>query len=638
MYPSGQKLPRLEEATYDARLLPPRQFQCRSWVTVTLDSKELNAQIIQSAEVAILTINSEGVVTSWNAAAQRLYGHTAKAVIGKNFTMLMSPDVQLEHAERLRRVRSGQRVEAFTTRHAHQFGHWLNVRVQISALTSAAGTVTGATLFVVPRSAHNELRASVGGTRADINSATDFALEALGNANLDLLEARAQMELLLQAHADSATLTVGLDGRVKTWSSAARRVLGYTSEQILGQPMELLYPPEERISGRADQALRMAAQHGRYEEESARLREDGSRFWARRVISALRDETGQLVGYAKIIQDLTDSQQFQAKLQRLELGLSEAPDAVLLTDADLIAGAGTRIVYANHGFEILSGYPLEELVGRTPRMLQGADTDRAMLERLRTTLEQGGVFVAETTNYRRDRSAYRVRWQILPLRDVNARVTHFLSIQQNATSRNENFITSLSEIVRVTDFLGQRSAGGLRGSLELLGGAGMLMQLLAMSAQSGSLTLGASLHVQLDCGRIVGVEHPHMVGLEAVLDALRFQSGDYEFVAGDAARPAVPLELELPALLLEASRRGASTPMLAEPVFASRPALEGLVVLPHVAAAVAFAQSMGSQHFEATLEEVAQQALPCVVLRGRGFKVMALNGQLADVPSGIARA
>jgi PAS domain S-box-containing protein len=342
-------------------------------VTVsTFDPIELNAQIVESAEVAILTLNSEGVVTSWNASAQRFYDHTAKAVIGRNFTMLTSPDVQLDHVQRLRCVNSGQRIEAFTTRHTHQFGHWLNVRIQIGALTNSGGEVIGATLFVVPRSAHTELRASIGGTRTEINSATDFALEALGNANLDLFEARAQIKLLLQAHADTATLTVDLDGRVKTWSSAAWRVLGYAAEQIVGQPMEMLYPPEERVTGRPQRALEMAALHGRCEEEAPRMREDGSRFWARRIIAGLRDESGRLVGYAKVIQDLTDTQQLHAKLQRLESGFGDAPDAVLLTDADFLAG-GPHIVYANDGFEQLRGYPFEELIGRTPRLLQGAD-------------------------------------------------------------------------------------------------------------------------------------------------------------------------------------------------------------------------------------------------------------------------
>ncbi len=522
----------------------------------TLDSKALNEQIIQSAETAILTLNTDGVLTSWNAAAQYLYGHSAKSVIGKNFTMLMPPDVHLEHAERLRRVKSGQRVEVFTTRHNHQFGHWLNVRVQISALVAPCGTVVGATLFIAARSAHGELRSSLGGTRTDINSATDFALDALTHTLLELLEVRAQNELLLQAHADCATLTLDLAGRVKTWSSAARHVFGYTSEQIVGQPMELLYPPMERDAGLPQHALGLAALSGRYEEESVRMRDDGSRFWARRVIVALRDDTGRLVGYAKIIQDMTNAQHLHAKLQRLEAGQDDAPDAVLLTDANLSAGDGTRIVYANHSFERLSGYPLEELIGRTPRLLQGADTNRAMLERLRSSLEQGGVFVAETTNYRRDHSAYRVRWQILPLRDASGLVTHFISVQQDASGlQGDQFVTLLGELVRVTDFLSIRKAGSLRGSLALLGGAGMLVQLLNINQQSGMLSIGADLKLQLEAGRIVAVEHPQLVGLEAVLDVLRRESGEYGFLAGDLPKPATALELSLQSVLLEASRR-----------------------------------------------------------------------------------
>jgi hypothetical protein len=227
-----------------------------------------------------------------------------------------------------------------------------------------------------------------------------------------------------------------------------------------------------------------------------------------------------------------------------------------------------------------------------------------MLDRLRTTLEQAGVFVAETVNYRRDASAYRVRWQLLPLRGASAKITHFISIQQEATT--EDFVTSLTKIVRVTDFLSVRKAGSLRGSLELLGGAGVLMQLLNINAQSGMLTLCDDLRVQLETGRIVAVEHPHLIGLEALLDAWRQTTGAYGFLAVDLPRPAAPLEL------------GPS------------------VVLPHVAAAVAFAQNM--EHFIVALEDVANQAGPCVVLRGRGFRLMSLQGQLADVPPSIARA
>ena len=119
---------------------------------------------------------------------------------------------------------------------------------------------------------------------------------------------------------------------------------------------------------------------------------------------------------------------------------------------------------------------------------------------------------------------------------------------------------------------------------------------------------------------------------------LRQTSVDYGFVAASLSEPAEPLELCLSEVLLEASKRGASTRPLTEPVFPLRPELEGLVVLPHVAAAVTFARSMGVEHFSASLENVPHQSAPCVVLRGRGFRVMALQGRLADVPSDIAKS
>lgn len=112
----------------------------------------------------------------------------------------------------------------------------------------------------------------------------------------------------------------------------------------------------------------------------------------------------------------------------------QATNAILITDAD-IAGGGPFIVHANPAFCRMSGYRLEELVGRSPRILQGPRTDRKMLDALREHLEQGLPFSASTVNYAADGRAYTVEWSIAPVRAADGVVRHFVSVQNDITAR-----------------------------------------------------------------------------------------------------------------------------------------------------------------------------------------------------------
>lgn len=116
--------------------------------------------------------------------------------------------------------------------------------------------------------------------------------------------------------------------------------------------------------------------------------------------------------------------------------LDQSNDGVLITDADLRA-PGPRIIYVNAAYERISGYAVGDLVGQSPRVLQGPETDRALLAELRATLERGEAFHGETWNYRRDGIAYRVEWDIAPVRDRDGAVGWFISIQRDVTARFE---------------------------------------------------------------------------------------------------------------------------------------------------------------------------------------------------------
>ncbi|MCJ2083507.1 HWE histidine kinase domain-containing protein [Methylobacterium sp. J-090] len=108
--------------------------------------------------------------------------------------------------------------------------------------------------------------------------------------------------------------------------------------------------------------------------------------------------------------------------------------AILITTAELDE-PGPRIEYANSAFVRLTGYHLTEIIGRSPRFLQGPRTERAELDRARASLEAGDAFQGETLNYRKDGSTYMVEWLITPVREADGRVTHWVSAQRDVTDR-----------------------------------------------------------------------------------------------------------------------------------------------------------------------------------------------------------
>lgn len=109
---------------------------------------------------------------------------------------------------------------------------------------------------------------------------------------------------------------------------------------------------------------------------------------------------------------------------------------ILITDAQLDP-PGPRILYANQAFSRLTGYELGELLGKTPRILQGEKSDRAVLDRLKATLKRGEFFQGHTVNYRKDGSPYWVEWNISPILDASGTTTHYYAVQHDITAQKE---------------------------------------------------------------------------------------------------------------------------------------------------------------------------------------------------------
>jgi PAS domain S-box-containing protein len=127
-----------------------------------------------------------------------------------------------------------------------------------------------------------------------------------------------RFQLLVDAVKDYAIYMLDPHGIVSSWNSGAQRFKGYKADEIIGQHFSRFYTDEDRQAGVPQQALATAMAEGKYETEGWRVRKDGSRFWASVVINPIRDESGNLFGFAKITRDITERKTAEAALRRSE--------------------------------------------------------------------------------------------------------------------------------------------------------------------------------------------------------------------------------------------------------------------------------------------------------------------------------
>ncbi len=126
--------------------------------------------------------------------------------------------------------------------------------------------------------------------------------------------------------------------------------------------------------------------------------------------------------------------ELEKRLKLLESAIRSDYDSILITELTL-EKPGPRIVYVNDGFCEMTGYSKEEVIGKTPRILQGPKTDRDVLDKLKQRLQEGQSFFGQAINYRKDGSEFVNQWDIHPLTDKEGNVTHWVSYQHDITER-----------------------------------------------------------------------------------------------------------------------------------------------------------------------------------------------------------
>ena len=214
-----------------------------------------------------------------------------------------------------------------------------------------------------------------------------------------LLGSEERFRLLVEGVKDYAIIMLGPEGRVAAWNPGAERIKGYRAEEILGEHFSIFYTEEDVQRGHPEEELRVAAAEGAYEEDGVRVRKDGSTFWASVLITALRDDAGNLRGFAKVTRDITARKEAEERERRLgrEQAARERSTDILesISDAFFAVDDEWRFTYVNREAEEIWGRSREGLLGKNiwEEFPQAEDSEyyrqigRAMREGVTTEFE-----------------------------------------------------------------------------------------------------------------------------------------------------------------------------------------------------------------------------------------------------------
>jgi PAS domain S-box-containing protein len=233
-------------------------------------------------DYAIYMLDAEGFVSSWNPGARRFKGYEESEILGEHFSIFYTEEDRAAGAPEtaLRTAVEEGRFEKEAWR-VRKDGSRFWAHVVIDPLRSPAGELIGFAKITRDLTERKE------------------ALERLRRSE-------EQFRLLIQSVTDYAIYMLDPEGHVSSWNAGAERIKGYRADEIMGEHFSRFYTDEDRAAGLPGEALRIAATEGRFEREGWRLRKGAERFFAHVVIDAIRDETGELIGFAKVTRDITE--------------------------------------------------------------------------------------------------------------------------------------------------------------------------------------------------------------------------------------------------------------------------------------------------------------------------------------------
>jgi diguanylate cyclase (GGDEF)-like protein/PAS domain S-box-containing protein len=371
------------------------------------ESEARHRGIVETSLDAIITMGADGNISEFNPAAERIFGWTREQAVGRELADLIVP-------ERLReRHRRGLRTYLDSGS-----SNILGRQLQMSALHADG----------------SEFSVELGISRIEGSDPPVFT----GFVRDTTERLRAERELNRQARIidqiNDAVSEVDLDGIVLSWNKGAERLLGYSAEEMIGQSIDRIYPPDWQAR-RHSVIEEPLLTYGEHYVEVEQQRKDGKRIWVQLSLSLLRDEQGRPVGSLGYAFDISRRRHVEEELRLQQRAIEASANGIVIVDA---ADSELPILFVNPAFEDITGYAMHEALGRNCRFLQGEDRDQPALEELRRAIaEERGCRVL-LRNYRKDGSMFWNDLHLAPVLGEDGRVTHFVGVQNDVTESRQH--------------------------------------------------------------------------------------------------------------------------------------------------------------------------------------------------------
>lgn len=226
-----------------------------------------------------------------------------------------------------------------------------------------------------------------------------------------------------------AIVVLDLRRRIVLWNPAAKSLFGWSEQQVLGRRCPVVPPSRsDQVEALLGAALAGKAMSG---VEIDGCRKDGSRVQVSLAVAPLRGADGESLGVLEIFDDLTEMRSREERLRLQAAALEAAANGILITDRE-----GT-ILWVNPAFTQLTGYSAEEVLGKTPRLLQSGRHEPSFYEEVWRTIRSGRPWHGQFVNRRKDGTLYVDQQTITPVRDETGAITHFVGIEQDVSAEQE---------------------------------------------------------------------------------------------------------------------------------------------------------------------------------------------------------
>ena len=413
-------------------------------------SEEKFRALIENGLDIITILGADGTISYESPSVERLLGYTPTGLIGRNAFELIHPDDFPAVQEMLLQISAGVDIPtAVEFRFAHADGSWRYME--------SVGT-------------NLQDNPAIGGI---VVNSRDITERKLADEALRTSEDRYRSVI---AALEEGVILQDATGAILTMNASAERILGLSLSRVRGLTSEsplwrTIHPDGSDFPGHEHPAMvtlrtGMSCSHvimgvNKYDDP------DKLSWISINSQPLVRAEEQTPYAVVTSFVDITERQRDEERLRLLESVAVHANDAILITEAEPINLPGPRIVYANEAFLRTTGYSSEEIMGQTPRILQGPETEREPRDKIRTALEKWKPVQVELLNYRKDGTSFWVELSIVPIANEKGWYTHWVSIQRDITPRR-HFEASLRQAKEEAETAQQEAERANRAKSEFL--------------------------------------------------------------------------------------------------------------------------------------------------------------------------